>query len=68
MTAKEPYKISLLDLISFIEGNGVKIKCVYSANTKIPFSYRTGKYSFIEKGGTKWMMVRCDYIMLEIDE
>ncbi len=66
--AKEKESLDLLELIPAIEGNGLKIKRLYSANTKIPYSYRTEKYSFIEKGDTKFMIVRCDYIMLEIDE
>ena len=63
--AKE--KNEYIELIPFVEDNGVKIKRVLTANTRLPYDFDKSEYQIMRRHGSKFIMVKCDFVLLEIE-
>jgi len=60
-------QVEYIEVVPNIEAEGFKVKALYAANCRLPYDFDKKIYQIIEKNGNKFMMVKCDYLMAEIE-
>ena len=63
--AKE--KTDYIELLPFVEEKGLKVKCLYTANTNVASDWNLSKYVIINEHGRKYIVVNCDHVLIELE-
>lgn len=63
--AKE--KNDYLEIVPFMKDSGIEVKKVFTANTRVAYDWDKKKHRIMSKNGNKFIMVRCDFVLIEIE-
>lgn len=55
-----------IDIIPIMENDGLKVKKLFTANTRVACDWDKKKHKIIHRKGSKFLGVNRDYVLLEI--
>jgi hypothetical protein len=67
MMAKEKTKTDYLEIPEAMEIDGFKVKALFTANTNVSYDFDKKKHIIIKKNGRKYIVVNCDYVLIELE-
>ncbi len=65
--AKEKTKTEYLEILEAMEIDGFNVKKLFTANTNVSYDWDKKKHIIIKKHGRKYIVVNCDYILIELE-